>query len=262
MPVGVFVKLYGTGCVLVRGELHGWVGDNEAGTAMRKDDVCDLSLSADVVGFFWIEMRKPLEECRPREIGICLHEDIPFGIVLISEGLLHHREEFPFVELPARVVGLADVGVGLVSEVGRFETGATLFAETIVEVEVGNGVSDSAVHCAESVMDFDAFDFFFEIREDNVVRDAAQRCLEVNGDFVEGFGDTCLHDHQDIFDPLERGTFGRLIWSALRGALRSAELGSAAGVELWADGEKVVEEEYTQEGGEDGDATKSTDCHC
>lgn len=44
-------------------------------------------------------------------------------------------------------------------------------------------------------MDFDAFDFFFKIREDDIVRDAAQGCLEVNRDFVEGFGDTCLHDY-------------------------------------------------------------------
>lgn len=118
VPVGVLVQFYSAGRVLVRGELHRGVGDNEAGPAMRKDDVCDLGLSADVVGFFRIEMREPFEECRPREIGICLHEDIPFGVILVGEGLLHHGKEFPLVELPARIIRFADIGIGFIGEVG------------------------------------------------------------------------------------------------------------------------------------------------
>lgn len=46
--VGEHVELDSAGCVLVRCELQGRSGDDEAGSAVREDDVRDLGFGADI----------------------------------------------------------------------------------------------------------------------------------------------------------------------------------------------------------------------
>lgn len=49
-------------------------------------------------------------------------------------------------------------------------------------------------------MDGDAADDLVEVGVDHVVGDAAEGGLEVDGDFVEGFGDAGFHDDLDVID--------------------------------------------------------------
>ena len=263
VPVGVFVQLHSAAGVLIRGELHRWIGDNEAGTAMCEDDVRNLGLGANVVGLFGIEVREPLHKRRPGKIGVCFHKDIPFGIVLMGQSPLDHREEFPFVQLPPWVIRFANVRVRFIGKVGGLKPGAPLLAQAVVEVEIGDRILDCAVHGEERVVHFDAFNFFLKVGKDDVVWNAAEGSLEVYRDFVEGFGDAGFHHHQHVFHPLEGGAFGDLSRGGIRRAARGARPGeTTAGVKLRADGEEVVEKEDAQEGGENCDATKATDGHC
>lgn len=117
VAVGVLVQLGSAGRVLVGRHLHGRVGHDEPRPTVRKDNVRDLGLGADVERLLGIEMLQPGKQIRPEEVRIGLHEDVPFGVILVPERLLNHRQEFPLIQFPARIVGFADSGVGLVLEV-------------------------------------------------------------------------------------------------------------------------------------------------
>lgn len=188
--------------------MHGGIGDDESGSAVREDHICDLCFRPDVERFLRVEFLQPGEEVRPEEVRVGLHEDVPLCIVFIPERLLHHREKFPLVKLPAGVIRFPDSGVGLVCEIVPTQTRASHLLDAVVDAKVRNSALDLAVHVAQGVPHPHAADVFLEVGEYHVVGHAAEGGLEVHGDLVEGFSYASFHDHQHVFHPREWRAFG------------------------------------------------------
>jgi hypothetical protein len=90
-------------------------------------------------------------------------------------------------------------------------------------------------------MDLDALDLLLEIGVDDIVRDTAQRALEVYRDLILGLGHARFHHNQDILDTRERGTHrGRLAGIFGVGATSAVRGGLTSGLEIGVEGEDVV----------------------
>ena len=174
VAIGELVQLRPVSLVVARGTLERGVGDHEARPTMREDLVGNLGFGPKIPGLAGVESGKPGQQRRPRHVGVGLHEDIPLGIGFGTVRLLGHGQELPLVQLPARVIGFAHVGVGLVGEIVLLESLAPALGEAVVDVEVRHGALDGAVHGAQDIVDLDALDLLLEVREDHVVGDAAE----------------------------------------------------------------------------------------
>lgn len=243
------VKLGVTSGVFGRGELKGWVGEDKARTAVREDDVCDLGLRAQIPRLLVVEVFEPGQESRPGYVSVGLHEDEPLGVGLVAQCLLHHGQELPFIQFPARVVWLANGGIRLVRKVILLKTLAPELLKATVDVKVGDLLDHFGVHTAEHIMDLNPVDLLLEIGVDDIVRDTAQRALEMNRDLLLGFGHARLHHNQDILDPGERGThWGGLAGILGVGATSAVRDGLTSELEIGVEGEDVVQEQEGEDG--------------
>lgn len=238
MVIGELIQFVPSGRVLIRSSLERSIRKHKPRSTMREHHIRNLRLSSNIVGLAVVEAGQPGQDCRPREVRIGLHEDKPLRVRLVAQGFLGHGQELPFIQFPAWVVGLADVGVCFVGEIVLLETLAALRADAVVDFEVGDTRPHLGIHCTECIVDLDALDFLFKIGVYHEVGDAAEGCGEVNGHFIACFGDTGFHDHEHIVDAIERGTEGS--WFA---EIVDFIGGSGASCQVGLEGEDVVEEE-------------------
>lgn len=173
---------------------------------MRKHHIGDLHLIAQIIRLLVLQLRQPGQQIRPEEIRIGLHEDVPFRVGARLQRLLDHGQELPLIQFPAWVVRFPEGGVGIRVQVGGCEGCAPGGADAVVDAEIRVGLFDVLGYVFEDVVELHVVDFLGVVGEDYVVWDAAEGGLQVDGDFVAGFGDAGFQDHEDVLQAGEVGT--------------------------------------------------------
>ncbi|EAU29488.1 predicted protein [Aspergillus terreus NIH2624] len=186
-------------------------GEHEARTAVGKDDVADLHLVAQVEGVVGIKLRQLGEQIRLQDIRVGLHEDVPLSVGAGVKGLVHHREELPFIEDPARVVGLTGRHARVVGDMPCRQGCFPGLAQVGVECEVRVREFDAFVDASEHVVHRHAGDLVLVVREEGVVPDAPERGVKVDEEPSYGFCRAGLEDNVDVVEA--GGTLGvRRVW--------------------------------------------------
>lgn len=102
--IGHLLPMLHVFCVIVRNSMHCRIGNNEARSTVCKSVFSNLHLVAKIQLARRVKVLQPPKQIRPDWIGVRLEEDVPLHIWAERPRLLDHRQELPFVQLPARVI--------------------------------------------------------------------------------------------------------------------------------------------------------------